>query len=272
MGFFCPILHHGHVTYQKMIKLTWSGMHHLSSNASLQTINTFLSYYSCDAQHRGLNLSRCLRLWTECGYQSSQLLPPRWWAVTLLNCRNLFLHDSTLGCIASYHKSVCHFRIHMRLSQVCFLPSAVCGDLSLQLGDVLSVLIYVSYILLFFWLLLSCRKDYFPVVPVNPCWNCKASVLPYDPWHLISERSALKQAFHLALKLALQHNKLVKIDFSKRGFVLSLYSFLSTKQNPFQRPAKGQNTLLFAIISFGKRTTMLCSQEIQDFTNFGSSY
>lgn len=137
---------------------------------------------------------------------NSQLLPPRWCVVTLLTWRNLFLHDSSLGCFASYYKGVCHFSIHMRLSQVCFLPYAACGDLSAwwysHWVQVIHMYTYTTFYS-FFWLLLSCRKDYFPVVPVNPCWNRKASVLPYHPWHLISERSALKQAFHLALKLAL---------------------------------------------------------------------
>lgn len=148
---------------------------------------------------------------------NNQLLPPSWCVETLLHCRNLFLHYSSLDCIASYYKSVCHFSIHMRFSQVCFLPSAACRDVSslvifsLSPGD---TYIHVYYILLRFF------GFYFPVelpvVPVNPCWNCKASVLPYDPCHLISERSALKWAFHLILKLALQQAD--KNRFFKKRF------------------------------------------------------
>lgn len=106
---------------------------------------------------------------------NNQLLPPSWCVVTLLHCRNLFLHYSSLDCIASYYKSVCHFSIHMRFSQVCFLPSAACRDLSslvifsLSPGD---TYIHVYYILLGFF------GFYFPSSSCKPMLKLQSICAP----------------------------------------------------------------------------------------------
>lgn len=123
---------------------------------------------------------------------------------------------------------------------------------------------------LFFWLLLSGRKDYFPVAPVNPYWNCKAPVLPYDPWHLISETSALKQAFHPILKLALQQAD--ENGFFEKRFCPWHLLCLSTKQNPFQRPTRTK--MLYYLQLFHLENVQPCCvvRKVRNFTNFGGIY
>lgn len=140
---------------------------------------------------------------------------------------------SGLDCLI--YQSVCHLSIHMRLPQVCFFPSAACGNLSLQLGDILTKSRWYIYTYTHTYATVySFFGSFFPVavtvVPANPCCTCKASVLPYEPWHLISERAALKQAFRLVLKLALQTAD--KNRFFKKSFVLGLYSFPSNRAKP----------------------------------------
>lgn len=156
-----------------------------------------------------------------------------WCLVTLLNCRNLFLHDSSPDCIASYCKSVISVSICSFHRHVFFLLLPVEISPAWWYSHWVQVIHIYMYIT-FYCFVVFCF--YFPVevpvVLVNPCWNCKASVLPYDPWHLISERSALKRGFHLILKLALQQAD--KNRFFKKRFYPQplLFSFNQAKPLP----------------------------------------
>lgn len=153
------------------------------------------------------------------------------------------------------------------LSQISFLPFAGYGDLSLQLGDTLIIsrryrCAYTTVCSFF----VSHFSVGAPGVPVNPCWDSKASVLPCEPWHLISKRSALKQGFHLVLKLSLQ-------QADKKGFCKKKYCPFSFCQSKASSTGLPRSTILYCLQWFHFENAQLrcVVRGVRDILNLGGS-